>query len=209
MEHTKICNVCKLEKQLEDFPKRKGKPDYRCKECTYTYNKEYYKRNQKKIKQRTVDFRKNQPEYMVKWRQENKEKLKNQKKDWVEKNRDKINQNERKRRKEDKAYKIKKNLRRRTNLIIVRGGTKSMSTIQLLGCTADQIFIHLENLFTKGMTWENYGNNGWHIDHIIPCSNFDLTKPEQQMKCFHYTNLQPLWAEDNIRKGNKIPVLEV
>ena len=51
------------------------------------------------------------------------------------------------------------------------------------------------------MTWENHTPTGWHVDHIIPCAAFDLSKPEEQRKCFHYTNLQPLWAIDNIRKG--------
>ena len=55
------------------------------------------------------------------------------------------------------------------------------------------------------MTWENHGRYGWHIDHIMPCSSFDLTDPEQQKKCFHYTNLQPLWAHENMSKGAKIP----
>jgi HNH endonuclease. len=53
------------------------------------------------------------------------------------------------------------------------------------------------------MSWDNYGRDGWHIDHIRPCASFDLTDPEQQRQCFHYTNLQPLWAADNIRKGAK------
>ena len=54
------------------------------------------------------------------------------------------------------------------------------------------------------MSWENYGYYGWHIDHIIPCSKFDLSKLEEQKKCFHFTNLQPLWALDNIKKSNKL-----
>jgi len=53
------------------------------------------------------------------------------------------------------------------------------------------------------MTRENHGKNGWEIDHIKPCVSFDLSKPEEQKKCFHYTNLQPLWKEDNLKKGNK------
>ena len=54
------------------------------------------------------------------------------------------------------------------------------------------------------MTWQNHTVTGWHIDHIMPCSNFDLSKPEQQKECFHYTNLQPLWYDENIRKSNKV-----
>ena len=63
---------------------------------------------------------------------------------------------------------------------------------------------HLEKQFQKGMTWNNYGMYGWHIDHIIPCSAFNLNLESEQRKCFNYTNLQPLWAIDNIKKGDKI-----
>ena len=62
---------------------------------------------------------------------------------------------------------------------------------------------HLEALFQPGMTWDNHAIDGWHIDHIRPCTSFDLTDPEQQRQCFHYTNLQPLWAFDNISKSDK------
>ena len=80
-------------------------------------------------------------------------------------------------------------------------GKKCNSTVKLLGCSIKNFKKHMELQFKNGMTWENYGK--WHIDHIKPCSLFDLTKPEDQRKCFHYTNLQPLWAKDNIVKGNK------
>lgn len=63
-------------------------------------------------------------------------------------------------------------------------------------------FFSLEQQFTEGMTWENYGE--WHVDHIRPCVSFDLSIPEQQQECFHYTNLQPLWAKDNLQKSDKI-----
>lgn len=63
---------------------------------------------------------------------------------------------------------------------------------------------HLEKQFQNGMTWKNHTKDGWHIDHIIPCSFFDLSDPEQQKECFNYKNLQPLWAEDNLSKGNNI-----
>jgi len=91
----------------------------------------------------------------------------------------------------------------------LKKGTKSASSEVLLGCSMKQLKIHLENQFTEGMSWDNYGRpngnfmDGWHIDHIKPCASFDLTNPEQQKECFHYTNLQPLWAKDNLSKSSK------
>ena len=70
-----------------------------------------------------------------------------------------------------------------------------------LGCTREDLTTHLEGLFQDGMTWDNYGD--WHIDHIKPCSKFDLSTEKAQAECFHYTNLQPLWAKDNLSKGAK------
>lgn len=78
---------------------------------------------------------------------------------------------------------------------------KSDKTMNLVGCTPNFLREYLQSKFQFGMTWDNYGS--WHIDHIRPCCSFDLTDPIQQQKCFHYTNLQPLWAKDNIIKGSK------
>ena len=86
----------------------------------------------------------------------------------------------------------------------IGGETKAGHTEELLGCSIEEVRNHLERLFQPGMTWDNWGKYGWHIDHIIPVSYFDFSDPEQQYWAFHYTNLQPLWAVDNLRKGNKI-----
>lgn len=83
-------------------------------------------------------------------------------------------------------------------------GSKAYRTHDLIGCTVPELMAHLELQFAEGMTWENHGRDGWHIDHIRPCASFDLTDPEQQRQCFHYSNLQPLWAADNIRKGARV-----
>lgn len=72
----------------------------------------------------------------------------------------------------------------------------------LIGCTMDDFKKWISSQFKDGMSWENYGYNGWHIDHIRPCASFDLTKSEEQKRCFHYTNLQPLWAKPNRSKGS-------
>ena len=82
--------------------------------------------------------------------------------------------------------------------------SKDLHTMELLGTDIETARLHLENQFKENMSWDNHGNYGWHIDHIIPCASFDLTDIEQQKKCFNYTNLQPLWAKDNMSKGSKI-----
>jgi hypothetical protein len=100
-------------------------------------------------------------------------------------------------------YHIAWNLRAKVRMAL-HGRAKTASTLNLLGCSLDDFIRHLESLFTFGMTWENYGLRGWHIDHKRPCASFDLSQPAQQRACFHYTNLQPLWAFDNLSKGNRI-----
>ena len=99
-------------------------------------------------------------------------------------------------------FRILCNLRCRIGSAL-KGKTKVTRTTILLGCTPDNLIIHLESKFTEGMSWENYGGEmGWQIDHIKPCASFDLSDIEQQKKCFHYSNMQPLWAIDNLKKGS-------
>ncbi len=83
-------------------------------------------------------------------------------------------------------------------------GKKDQTTISLIGCTPDQLKAHLESKFKDGMSWENYGKRGWHIDHILPCASFNMEIEEERNRCFHYANLQPLWAMENILKRDKI-----
>ena len=80
----------------------------------------------------------------------------------------------------------------------VKSIKKRNRTMELTGCSPKELIIHLESQFTEGMTWENQGEWGWHIDHRRPCASFDLTDPEQQLMCFHYTNLQPLWQSSYV-----------
>ena len=114
------------------------------------------------------------------------------------------NQYKRNRYQNDVEYQIEVKLRNRIKHILRRFNSKKDTTVALLGCSIKYFKHHIESQFDEGMTWENYAFDTWHIDHIMPCSSFDLTKEEEQKKCFHYTNQQPLWAEENMKKGTKI-----
>jgi hypothetical protein len=161
---------------------------YNNKEKKLEYQNQYYLDNKENILKNI-----NKPKrrkYMKKYKEENKEKLIKYGIDYC-----------RKRRHRDIGYRILHNVRCKMSLLIKKNGRR---TVDIIGCSIDELKHHLESKFTEGMSWDNYGLTGWHIDHIIPCASFDLSNPEEQKKCFHYTNLQPLWAKDNQRKGDKI-----
>lgn len=185
-----ICKKCKDLKPLEDFHKNKSKrTGYGCicKFCHKAYlqtkkeylsikRKEYYQRN----KQKEIAATK-------KWNLENKERR---------------NENKRARWKNDVQYRLRQALRNRLwSALKAKKETKSVSTLNLLGCSVEYLKSYLESRFLPGMSWSNHSTEGWNIDHIIPCSHFDLTKIEEQKQCFHYTNLMPRWATTEIAKS--------
>ena len=114
--------------------------------------------------------------------------------------RDDINAKKRIRTRDDACFRLVNNIRRRISNAL-HGRSKAAHTLELLGCTVEQCYAHLEKQFTPGMSWENRAE--WHVDHIRPIASYDISVPAQQRACFHYTNLQPLWARDNLRKGAK------
>jgi hypothetical protein len=200
----KKCNKCFIEKEFCDFNKKSDTIDGHhpsCKECRKNlhklyyeskkteilkYQKEYYSNNSEKIKNREKNKRKNNPEiykeYELKRRSTRKEYIS---KYFI------------KRRQDDILFKISGNLRGRINKFIKN---KSKSTESILGVSFNELNIYLQQKFTEGMSWDNYGE--WHIDHIIPLSS---AKTEEEIyELCHYTNLQLLWAEDNLKKGCKI-----
>jgi hypothetical protein len=115
---------------------------------------------------------------------------------------------ERKRKTEDRRYntdinfRLAKNLRTRL-FQALQNNQKAGSAVNDLGCSIQHLKLHLELFWDDGMLWNNWNLNGWHIDHIKPLSSFDLTNREQFLEANHYTNLQPLWAEDNYSKNNR------
>jgi hypothetical protein len=134
--------------------------------------------------------------------------------EWARRNRERLSQYLciyfRERSRSDPAFAIRLRLRSRLVATIRRLMTGRSATgviRELLGCSESELVRHLESKFLPGMSWDN--RNQWHIDHIKPLCAFDLTDPEQQALAFHYTNLQPLWAGDNMRKGGRYGGVEI
>jgi hypothetical protein len=84
----------------------------------------------------------------------------------------------------------------------LKDNQKTGSAVKDLGCSIGEFKLYLESKFQPGMTWSNYSYRGWHIDHIVPISKFNLSSREELLKACHYTNLQPLWMQDNLKKGD-------
>lgn len=109
------------------------------------------------------------------------------------------------RRRNDPAFRMLSNLRARLwHAVSGRGYKRAARTLDFLGCSITELKSHLEKKFRRGMSWDNYGL--WHVDHVKPCASFDFNDPAQQRACFHYLNLQPLWAQENHMKSRKVVV---
>jgi|688.fasta_scaffold553745_2 hypothetical protein len=171
-------------------------------------NKKWYIRSlevKRKRWKEDLEFKKKCIEKHKEWKEKNKE----YRKEWLkkyDKNRTKEQKlkhlQARKRRIEKNPSEKIANLIRRRIILALKGNSKSNSSLKLTGAINwEFVWKHLESTFKPGMTKENHGL--WHIDHIRPCASFDLSKPEEQLKCFHYTNLQALWAHENLSKGSK------
>lgn len=207
---TKRCPKCNKRRLRKFFNKRITAKDglrSACKNCEAKNCKKYYTENKDMIiewkNKNITKIQEYQKRYYPKYREKNKEKIQQYKKRYQIINRTKISKQLNNRYKKDLSYRIKQNMRTRLNLAI-KNNSKYSSTIDLLGCSIEKFKLYIERKFQHGMTWDNYGKDGWHIDHIIPCSNFDLSKKDEQQICFNYKNLQPLWAKDNLSKGDKV-----
>lgn len=202
----KVCTKCKIEKPFTDFSKdSNGKFGFKA-SCKCCFSK-YRKNNIDKIKEQQKEYRKNNSHikkeyyknnidkiqsYQIKYRELNKEKLYEQRKNWRY---NKLSS--------DPLFKLSCNIRTLIGNSFNRGTNqfrKNAKTENILGCTIEEFKYYVENKFKQGMSWDN--RIEWHLDHIIPISL--ATTEEEIIKLNHYTNFQPLWAEENIRKGNKV-----
>ena len=188
--------------------------------------KDYYNNNKDKCNERSRQYRKNNPETVRKQKEEynrryaekrkerhrqycleNKKKVAEHNKLYRQKNVDRLREKRRKYKQNrllnNLNFRIQEGLRNRLHQAI-KGGYKSGSAVRDLGCSVSDFRQYLESKFQEGMTWDNWTNDGWHIDHIIPLSHFNLEDRNQLLIACHYTNLQPLWAQDNFQKSNKI-----
>jgi hypothetical protein len=146
-------------------------------------------------------------EYAKAYARANKDKVKAYAREWYQKNKERLlkrtTERFRNKYRTDPQFRTANKLRARIyNALKSAGLTKNKRTEDLLGCTINEARRYIETLWQPGMSWSNHTKKGWHIDHIRPCASFDLTDPEQQRACFHYTNLQPLWGIENELKNS-------
>jgi hypothetical protein len=173
------------------------------KERQKAYQKAYNKVNKDKISSKQKAYREVNKERQKAYREDNKDTIKAYKKAYNEVNKDKINFYFNNRRKTDIQFKLSHNLRVRL-ISAIKGNYKVGSAVKDLGCSVEELKSYIESKFQPGMSWDNWNKDGWHIDHIKPLASFDLTDRNQLLEACHYTNLQPLWATDNIIKRDKL-----
>ncbi|QDP47316.1 MAG: hypothetical protein Unbinned4388contig1000_35 [Prokaryotic dsDNA virus sp.] len=203
---SKKCAKCKKVKDFSEFSKSKRAKDglqCRCKVCDKDYrdaniesrmkaNKAWNEANKDKVAAHRKTWREANREKIAAWREAN---------IGTEKSHDYFRSYHKERRLSDPLFRLSCNLRNRTWTAFNRKGYKKKSkTQEMLGVDWEVCKAHIERQFTKDMTWDNYGE--WHIDHVIPLASANTE--EELIKLCHYTNLQPLWAEDNLKKGAKI-----
>jgi len=229
----KKCNKCQVNKPLDCFHKcsrNKDGKDTICIECINvtkrakydankekynTYKREYFSNNKELRKSMSHKwYEENKEEILAGWkvlRDKNPEIHRRQNSKYYSENKEKVmsrnNKNTKKRLEIDPMFRITKNLRGRMNSVLI-GASKSANTLKLLDCSLEYYKKYLEKQFRDGMSWENYGYY-WHIDHIKPCALFNLLLDDEQKKCFHHTNTQPLLAKENLKKHCKFKTNEL
>lgn len=228
----KTCPKCGIKKPLNCFNKRTRAVDglqWDCKECGRVRLKVWGLENKDEITRRrkaresSLPDQKKEARYkrQQEWVSANKDYVSERAKEWYLANKEKAKANRqawyRKNKKEHsrKGTEYSRNLRKNDPEFLMlcrlrnriraafhcRGMKKTIKSLDLVGCSKEQLMAHIQSLFKPGMNWNN--RSLWHIDHIRPCKSFNLLDPEEQKKCFNYTNLQPLWAVENLEKSSK------
>ena len=169
---------------------KKVKKLYKTSEATRARAKVWYENNKERRRA-----------YKAEWDRKNKESVKEYNKAYHNKHKDSANAKTRDKYASDlhiKFYNLVRNAYHR----VTGKRLRDNKVTDLLGCTLEEYKEYLESKFQEGMTWENHKKDGWHIDHILPLKESEVSE-EEKLKRLHYTNTQPLWAKDNISKGNK------
>lgn len=204
MKETKICNKCKLPKELKDFGKDKKQKDQlklKCRQCVKQYDKKYNNLNKTKIKQYYLDNKKKINKHSKLYYINNKENILINCKKWKKQNINKIKIYDKTFRIKNKIFfSIKNSINCRIWASLKNKSKKHLRTEKYLGCSIEECKQHLEQMFRPEMNWSNHGKV-WEIDHIKPCSKFNLININQQKQCFHYTNLQPLFKTTKIAES--------
>lgn len=186
---TKVCSKCGETRNLNEFRKDITKKDGlrpECKVCVKNFEKNKRSSNPKMMSLKLKEFYLSNPDKRKKYRENYKKRKHQQRKE---------------RRENDPLYHIAEKVRTRLwKYLKIFKIKKNNRTFDIVGCTPEFLKEHLEKQFSDGMSWEN--RSEWHIDHIIPLSS--ASSEEELYKLCHYTNLQPLWAEENLKKSNKI-----
>lgn len=209
------CNSCDAlipDEKMTEHRKRRAR--IVCDECKKKKKKKYdnnrYSKDKENIIKRVREYETNNLDKMKDARRKYREKISDKMKEYLKVYREYYkpirNAKEKERLASDPMYALKKRLRNNILAYVKQSGHKKQcSTSEILGCSFDDFKTYFESKFTEGMTWDLFCSSGSiHIDHIIPVDAFDLSNEEEIKKCFHYTNLQPLWKLDNLKKSNKI-----
>ena len=190
----KICSRCQKPKTLNEYNRNRAATDKlrsECRECRRKYRREHFEEDAARSLRHYYRNRKRVIERATLWNKTHKKRRA-----------EIVRKYHQKRQKEgDGQYALAKKLH--MHVIRVLHGGESKKAVSLLGCSSEWFRRHLESLFEPGMSWGNHGVRGWIVDHIKPKISYDLNDLAQQKQCFNYTNLQPLWMKDNIRKGNR------
>lgn len=207
----KYCILCNKVLEIKPIGRKNNK--YCSLKCKRNYNllinpekiRKYQRDNHYKYKEKRKAYRKqwglNNPGYQKEWQKVNTDHIKQYSRIYRKKNQQTINEKDRLRRKKNPLYKMAVYLRIRTRrLVKTKGFKKKYKFEEYIGCSKVELKVYIEQKFKSGMSWENYGQ--WHIDHIIPLVSAKTI--DDLYKLCHYTNLQPLWAKENLKKHDKI-----